>query len=81
MDQGAINISTELDSEKQKKAKQYARINRRLMLMDLIITGIYILAWLLFGWSQALKQWLQTFTSNNWLLVGLYILGIGGIMY
>ena len=81
MDQGVINLSTELDSEKQKKAKQYARINRRLMLLDLIITGIYILAWLIFGWSLALKQWLQMFTSNNWLLVGLYILVIGGIMY
>ena len=81
MDHGAINISTELDTEKQKKAKQYARINRRLMLLDLIITGIYMFAWLLFGWSQALKQWLLTFTSNDWLLLFLYILVIGGIMY
>src|SRR4030042_4217190 len=81
MDQGAINLSTELDIEKQIKAKQYARINRRLMLIDLLITGIYMLAWLLFGWSQALKQWLLTFTSNDWLLVFLSILVIGGIMY
>jgi STE24 endopeptidase len=81
MDQGVINVSTELDSEKQKKARQYARLNRRLMLIDLLITGIYLLAWLLFGWSQALKHWLLTFTSNDWLIVFLYILVIGGIMY
>ncbi len=81
MDQGAINMSTDIDFEKQKKAKQYARINRRLMLVDLLITAIYMLAWLLFGWSLALKQWLFRFSSNEWLIVFLYILVIGGILF
>ena len=81
MDQGAISITTELDPEKQKRAKQYARINRRLMVLDLAISGIYMLAWLFFGWSQALKPWLLQFTTNDWLLVFLYILVIGGILF
>ena len=81
MDQGAISTTTALDPEKQKQAKEYARINRRLMLLDLIISGIYMLAWLIFGWSETLKDWLLQYTSNVWLLVFLYIVAFGGIMY
>ncbi len=81
MDQGAINVTTELDPEKQKRAKQYARINRRLLVLDLAISGIYMLAWLVFGWSQALKVRLLQFTSSEWLLVLLNILVIGGILF
>jgi STE24 endopeptidase len=76
-----MNIITELDPEKQKRAKQYARINRRLMVIDLVISGVYLLAWLVFGWSQALKSWLMQYTNNEWLLVFLYIAVIGGILY
>src|SRR4030066_369683 len=81
MDQGAISTTTELDSVKQKQAKEFALINRRLMLLDLIISGIYMLAWLIFGWSETLKDWLLQYTSNVWLLVFLYIVAFGGIMY
>lgn len=81
MDQGAMTIINELDPEKQKKAKRYARINRRLMVIDLAISGIYMLIWLVFGLSQGLKSWLLQFTSNDWLLVFLYILVIGGILF
>ena len=81
MDGGEISITAELDPEKQKKAKQYARINRRLMVLDLAISGIYMVAWLVFGWSQALKTWLLQYTTNDWLLVFLYIMVIGGILF
>jgi Zn-dependent protease with chaperone function len=81
MEQGTISLTAELDPTGQKRAKEYARINRRLMLLDLIITGIYILAWLIFGWSEKLKTWLLGFTTNDWLLVFLYVLVIGGIMF
>ena len=81
MDGGEISITTELDPEKQKKAKEYARINRRLMVLDLAISGIYMVAWLVFGWSQALKTWLLQYTTNDWLLVFLYIMVIGGILF
>jgi len=72
---------TELDPERQLRAKQYALINRRLMLVDIVISGIYILAWLLFGWSDALKEWLQGTITNDWLLVPAYVVIIGGIMF
>lgn len=81
MEARSIDTSVELDPEKQIKAKRYARINRRLMVVDLFISGIYMLVWLVFGWSEALKMWLLRFTTNDWLLVLLYILVIGGILF
>ncbi len=68
-----------IDPERQKKAKQYARISRRLMLVDLAIGGIYAVLWLAFGWSAALKGALLHLTSNDWLLVALYAIVFGGI--
>ena len=61
--------TTTLDPEKQKQARQYARIHRRLWLLDTLASAIYLLAWLFFGWAKALAGWLRTFTSNDWLLV------------
>jgi STE24 endopeptidase len=81
MEEGTINGSVQLDPERQKRAKQYSRITRRLMVLDLVISGIYMLAWLLFGWSQALKTWLVHFTSNDWLIVPMYVIVVGGILF
>jgi STE24 endopeptidase len=81
MEEGTINVSTELDPERQKRAKHYARINRRLMLLDLSICGLYMLVWLLPGWSKALRDWLMQFTTNDWLLVLFYVILFGGILF
>jgi STE24 endopeptidase len=81
MEAGTINISTELDPERQKRAKEYARINRRLMVVDLLVGGVYLLAWLVFSWSEALKTWLMQFTNHDWLLLLLYVLVLGGILF
>ncbi len=78
---------TELDIEKQKQAKQYSRIRRRLWLVDTVLNAIYALAWLFFGWSISLREQLTLITDNwslntdyNWLLItALYILVFGGI--
>ncbi len=50
---------TTLDPERQKRAKQYSRIKRRLMLLELLIVGLYTLVWLLFSWSKSQKAFLQ----------------------
>src|SRR5919108_3324137 len=70
---------TTLDPERQKQAKEYARIRRRLWLVGTIFCALYALAWLFFGWAVALRNWLQTFTSNEWLLVALFVAVFGGI--
>ncbi len=70
-----------LDDERQKQAKQYARISRRLFLVDLGLGGLYVIAWLAFGWSASLRNFLLGLTSNDWLLVIGYLLVFGGIYY
>ncbi len=71
-----------LDLDRQKKAKEYARINRRLLLVDLALGGLYVIAWLVFGWSQTLKDVLLAWTQNDWLLVAGYaaVFGLGYLL-
>jgi STE24 endopeptidase len=73
--------NTQLDPERQQKAKEYSRLNRRLMLLDLAFGGVYICAWLVFGWSADLRDWLHTYTSNPWLLLTAFAAVIGGIYF
>ena len=72
---------TTLDLEKQKQAKRYARIRRRLWLVDTLFSAAYALAWLFLGWSASLREWLTTFTANEWLLIPLYVAIFGGIYF
>ena len=70
-----------LDPERQKQAKAYSRISRRLMLIDLALAGLYALAWLAFGWSAGVRSWLSGFIPSVWLLVLAYALVFGGIYF
>ena len=73
---------TTLDPEKQKQAKKYARIRRRLWLVDNILNALYALAWLFFGWASGLRDWLTGNWSqfnNPWLLVPAFVFVFGGI--
>jgi STE24 endopeptidase len=70
---------TTIDPEKQKQAKEYSRIRRRLWLVDTLFSGLYMAAWLFFGWSISLRDQLTSITTNDWLLVALYIAVLGGI--
>jgi STE24 endopeptidase len=72
---------TMLDPERQKLAKEYARIRRRLWLVDTSITALYALLWLFLGWSVLLRDWLSGYTSNPWLLVPAFAAFYGGIMF
>jgi len=77
---------TTLDPDKQRQAKQYSRISRRLWLVDTVFSALYALAWLFLGWSTSLRAWLhQLITVNwslttgaDWLLIALYIAIFGG---
>jgi STE24 endopeptidase len=70
-----------LDPERQAQAKRYARINRRLMLLDLFIGLAYILAWLVSSWSQSLRDMLSGWIDQDWLVVAGYALVLSGIYY
>ena len=68
-----------LDPEKQSQARQYARIHRRLWLLDTLLSAAYLLIWLFTGWAGQLAAWLRTITTNDWLLVLLFAVIFGGI--
>ncbi len=72
-------MQTTLDPERQKQAKEYARIRRRLLLVDTAFSAIYALAWLFLGWSVSVREWLTSITTNEWILVPLYIAIFGGV--
>src|SRR5512137_1900949 len=72
-------MTTTIDPEKQTQARQYARIRRRLWLLDTLAGAAYLLAWLFFGWANSLAAWLKTLTHIEWLLVLGFIVIIGGI--
>jgi STE24 endopeptidase len=72
---------TTLDPEKQRQAKQYARIRRRLWLVSTLFSAVYLLAWLFLGWANALTARLKTFSGNEWLLVLGFVAVIGAIYY
>ena len=65
----------DIDPTTQTQAKEYARLRRRLMFLDLAVSGLFTLAWL--GWAGPLKHWLTTVTTNEWLLVLLF----GGMFF
>lgn len=77
---------TELDPEKQKQAKEYARIRRRLWLVDSVIGLVYAFAWLGFAWSLQLRDWLDTLLVQMppnlvlWMLPPLFVLVYGGVI-
>lgn len=72
-------MSNTIDPARQEKAKVYARIQRRLMLVDLGVGAVYLLAWLLSGGALALRRVLQSWTSSAWLLVAAFAILFGGI--
>ena len=71
---------TTLDPERQQQARVYARLQRRLTFVDLAIGLVYLIMWLVFGWSLALKTRLTSLTTNEWLLVAMFTLIFGGIL-
>ncbi len=72
-------MSNTIDPARQEKAKVYARIQRRLMLVDLGVGAVYLLAWLASGGALALRRALQIWMSSAWLLVAAFAILFGGI--
>jgi STE24 endopeptidase len=68
-----------LDPGRQQSAREYARIRRRLLLLDLAISVAYMLLWLFSGLSVGLRQAVSNITGNEWLIVASYGLLFGGL--
>ncbi len=68
-----------VNQDRQIKAKIYSRINRRLMLVDLALGGVYILVWLFSSISPGLKSLLTQINGSPWFLVAGFGAVFGGI--
>ena len=66
-----------LDAERQQKARQYARVRRRLFVVNLAVGGLYAGLWLALGISPEVKRAVLNLTQNPWLLVVGYGLVFG----
>jgi STE24 endopeptidase len=74
---------SQLDPERQRKAREYARASRRLWLANTVVGAVYAMAWLLLGWGTALRAWLvETWPllSNPWLLVPVFAGFFAGLL-
>lgn len=75
-------MQTTLDPQRQKQAKEYARIRRRLWLVDTLFSVVYFLAWILTGWAVSLRTWLTdnwSLFTNPWLLIPAFVFVFGGV--
>jgi len=70
-----------VDPDRQKKAKEYAIISRRLFVVELAIGLLYILAWLIFEWAISLRNFILEWTNNPWWIVILFAACFGCIYY
>ncbi len=75
------NEGSSLDPERQKQAKTYARIRRRLWLVDTVFSGLYTVVWLSLGWSLVLRQWLTDHLTADWLIIAAFAAIFGGIYF
>ena len=67
----------ELDEVRQQKAKEYARIRRKLFIVDIVLGAIIVLIWLVTGLSIWWRDQIMTITTNPWLIIALFVLGFG----
>jgi STE24 endopeptidase len=68
-----------IDPKRQELAKKYAGIRRRLMLLDLVLVAGLLIAWLLLGWSEDLRNWINVWTTNPWIGVMIYGVIFGAV--
>jgi STE24 endopeptidase len=66
-----------LNPERQERAKEYARISRRLFVVDMVLGAVYVLAWILAGFSPWLRDQIHRFAQPAWLTLPLFALGFG----
>jgi STE24 endopeptidase len=69
-----------LDHERQHKARRYARVHRRLMLVDLGVSGLYIMAWLVTGLLVDVRAWVAGLTGSPFLSI-LLVAGVFAAPY
>jgi STE24 endopeptidase len=67
----------ELDPERQRVAKEYAGVQRRLFFVELGLSALGLAVLLFTGWSMGLRDWAEGFSRDAWVVVGLYAVALG----
>jgi STE24 endopeptidase len=67
------------DPDRQRLAKEYAGIRRRLFFVDLGLAALLVAALLFFGWSAALRDWAERISPEPWAVVTLYAVVLGAL--
>ena len=65
----------ELDSVRQQKAKEYARLKRRFFIGELLLSATYVFFWIFSGLSPWLRDQVHLFTQATWLSLPLFAFG------
>jgi STE24 endopeptidase len=69
-----------IDSERQRQAKEYARISHRLFALDLILSALALIVVLALGLNVWLKQIVLSISTNVWVATLLYFV-VAGLAY
>jgi STE24 endopeptidase len=65
----------DIDGERQREAKAFARSRYRLMVVDMGVGGGFVLALLLTGMSVHLREWILAHTASPvWAVAGCFVL-------
>jgi len=79
-----ILTADDIDPQRQKEAKGYARLKHRLLVVDMALGGIFAVVLLLSGISSSLKAFIMAYTSQPPLVVagyfGLFSLAYGVLL-
>ncbi|MEP7200075.1 MAG: M48 family metalloprotease, partial [Chloroflexota bacterium] len=70
-----------IDPTRQAQAKAFARIRRKLLVIDLALAATLTLAWLFSGASVWLRNQIAQFTTEPLLIVALYALVFGAVYF
>lgn len=71
--------TADLDPKRQDQARAYSRIKRRLWIFETGTSFVYLVLWMVMGWSISLREYLETMTTNPWLTIALFAAVFGGI--
>ena len=77
MSEHTIDTTASLDVERQKLAKEYAGIKRRLFVVDLGLSVAYVLLWIFAGLSPWWRDQIYTVTQTTLLAVPIFAVGFG----
>jgi STE24 endopeptidase len=69
----------ELDPERQRLARQYSTVRRRLFFIELGLAVLLIYLLLASGWSVQLSRWAESLSTNPWVVVALYAIALGAV--